>query len=147
MLAATYNNWNASLASIETIPGIVWALALDPLPPSFYARHASTNSMGLPVTPDGESLVIAQLTSSWDNEADDETVERAARALIERIERDAKELNAYEPFLYLNYAAAWQDPIASYGEESVERLRRVSREVDPKGVFRDGVKGFKIPGL
>ncbi|KAL3451767.1 hypothetical protein BJX65DRAFT_266833 [Aspergillus insuetus] len=147
MLAATYNNWNASLASIETIPGIVWSMALDPLPPSFYARHADTNSMGLPNAPDGEPLVIAQLTASWDNEGDDETVERAARALIEGIERDAKELNAFNPFLYLNYAADWQDPIASYGEESVERLKKLSGEVDPRGVFRDGVKGFKIPGL
>ncbi|KAL3485816.1 hypothetical protein BJX62DRAFT_247234 [Aspergillus germanicus] len=144
MLNATYNNWNTSLASIETIPGIVWALALDPLPPLFYARHADTNSMGL--SDASGSLVIAQLTVSWDDEADDETVKRAARALIEGIERDAKALDAYEPFLYLNYAAEWQDPIASYGEESVERLRRVSREVDPRGVFRDGVKGFKIPG-
>ncbi|CEL03427.1 hypothetical protein ASPCAL04582 [Aspergillus calidoustus] len=146
MLNATYNNWNASLASIEHIPGIVWSLSLEPLPPSIYARHANTNSMGLPDTPDGESLVVSQLSVSWDNEEDDETVERVARALVEGIERDAKALDAYEPFLYLNYAAEWQDPIASYGGESVERLRSVSREVDPRGMFRDGVKGFKIPG-
>jgi FAD/FMN-containing dehydrogenase len=146
MLNATYSNWNASLASIEHIPGIVWSLSLEPLPPSIYARHANTNSMGLPDTPDGESLVVSQLSVSWDNEEDDETVERVARALVEGIERDAKALDAYEPFLYLNYAAEWQDPIASYGGESVERLRSVSREVDPRGVFRDGVKGFKIPG-
>jgi hypothetical protein len=145
MLNATYNNWNTSLASIESIPGIVWSLALDPLPPSFYAQHANTNSMGL--SDASGSLVIAQLTASWDDEGDDETVQEAAHALIKGIECDAKRLGAYEPFLYLNYAAEWQDPIASYGEESVERLRRVSREVDPRGVFRDSVKGFKIPGL
>ncbi|KAJ0425371.1 hypothetical protein BJY00DRAFT_274133 [Aspergillus carlsbadensis] len=142
MLNATYTNWNASLASIETIPGIVWSLSLEPLPPSIYARHANTNSMGL--SDASGSLVVSQLSVSWDNEADDETVERAARVLIEGIEHDARELDAYEPFLYLNYAAEWQDPVASYGEQSVERLRRVSKEVDPAGVFRE-VKGHKIP--
>ncbi|KAL2833613.1 putative oxidoreductase [Aspergillus pseudoustus] len=144
ILNATYTRWNASLASVKSIPGIVWALNLEPLPPAIYARHARTNSLGLSDASD--ALVVTQLSATWDDERDDETVERAARELIEGIERDARELGGYDEFLYLNYAAEWQDPIRSYGRESVERLRRVQREVDPQGVFRRDVPGgFKIP--
>ncbi|KAL2821471.1 hypothetical protein BJX63DRAFT_378188 [Aspergillus granulosus] len=143
ILNATYTRWNTSLVSIKTIPGIVWSLSLEPLPPSIFARHANTNSMGL--SDASQSLVVTQLSASWDDERDDEVVERAARELIEGIEEDAKGLGGYEKYLYLNYAAVWQDPIGSYGRESVERLQRVQGEVDPNGVFRRAVKGFKIP--
>ncbi|KAL3460314.1 hypothetical protein BJX64DRAFT_290313 [Aspergillus heterothallicus] len=144
VLNATYTRWNNSLSSVNTIPGIVWPLSLDPLPPSFYARHTNTNSLGLPDA--SGALVISQLSASWDNESDDETVELAARELIEGIKKDAKALDGYNEYLYVNYAARWQRPIESYGKESVERLRRVEREVDPRGVFRRDVPGgFKIP--
>ncbi|KAL2865154.1 FAD-binding oxidoreductase [Aspergillus lucknowensis] len=144
MLNATFHRWNASLPALQTIPGIVLALSLDPLPPSIYARFATENSMGLSETTG--SYVVAQLTATWENEEDDQTVEETARLLFDGIERDARRLGAYNPYLYLNYAAEWQDPIASYGRESVERLRRVRREVDPAGVFRGMVPGgFKVP--
>ncbi|KAI0097316.1 FAD binding domain-containing protein [Nemania sp. FL0031] len=47
---------------------------------------------------------------------------------------------------YLNYANGDQDPIASYGLESVERMRAVAMKYDPQGVFqRLRRSGFKIP--
>ncbi|KAL2820550.1 hypothetical protein BDW59DRAFT_150682 [Aspergillus cavernicola] len=144
MLNATYLRWNSSLASIEAVPGIVWSISLEPLPPSIYARAPRKNSLGLG---DGtEPLVVTLLSASWDDEADDARVEDAARGLFQGIEQDARRLDSYEPFVYLNYAAEWQDPVASYGRESVEKLQRVSRDVDPKAVFRTNMPGgFKIP--
>lgn len=52
------------------------------------------------------------------------------------------------PWLYLNYAAQDQDPIASYGADSVERLKAASRKFDPQGLFQRNVPGgFKLfPG-
>ena len=48
-------------------------------------------------------------------------------------------------WVYLNYAAEWQDPIGSYGAANVGRLMSVSRRYDPTGVFQELVKGgFKI---
>ncbi|EHA19834.1 hypothetical protein ASPNIDRAFT_123216, partial [Aspergillus niger ATCC 1015] len=62
------------------------------------------------------SLVVTLLSATWDDAADDARVEEAAK-----------------------------DSIASYGPESIERLRRISREVDPTGVFQNMVPGgFKI---
>ncbi|KAL6233355.1 hypothetical protein BDW75DRAFT_191822 [Aspergillus navahoensis] len=144
MLNATYLRWKSSLPAIEDVRGIVWSISLEPLPPAIYAREPTKNAFGLSNTTGPQ--VVALLSVSWEDEADDEKVRNTARSLFEGIEEDARRLDSYEPFLYLNYAADWQDPIASYGEESVEMLRRVSRDVDPKGVFREGLpRAFRIP--
>ncbi|KAL4816909.1 hypothetical protein BDW67DRAFT_40086 [Aspergillus spinulosporus] len=144
MLNATYLRWKSSLPDIEGVRGIVWSVSLEPLPPAIYARAPTKNALGLSDTTG--SQVITLLSVSWEDETDDERVQNTARALFEGIEEDARRLNSYEPFLYLNYAAHWQDPIASYGEKSIEMLRRVSRAVDPQGLFREGMPGgFKIP--
>lgn len=47
---------------------------------------------------------------------------------------------------YLNYVWDEQDPIASYGKESVKLLQKVQRKYDPTNVWERLVKGgFKIP--
>jgi hypothetical protein len=50
-----------------------------------------------------------------------------------------------DPFLYLNFAAQWQDPICSYGEESVAFLKQVAQAYDPDGIFQTlAPGGFKL---
>ncbi|KAL4988714.1 hypothetical protein BDW68DRAFT_176682 [Aspergillus falconensis] len=144
MLNATYLRWKSSLPVIEDVRGIVWSISLEPLPPAIYARAPTKNAFGLLDTTGPQ--VVTLLSVSWEDEADDERVRNTARALFEGIEEDAHRLDSYEPFLYLNYAADWQDPISSYGKKSIEMLSKVRRDVDPNGVFREGMPGgFKIP--
>lgn len=143
MLKAVYNRWNSSLAAVSEIQGLSWSISLEPLPPAIYARSPDSNALGLSDTTG--ALVITLLAATWANEADDAFMEKTARDLFDGIEEDARRLGAYHPYKYMNYAAEWQDPIASYGEGSVEMLSRVSKHVDPKGVFREDVPGFKIP--
>ncbi|KAF5009450.1 hypothetical protein FDECE_4333 [Fusarium decemcellulare] len=46
---------------------------------------------------------------------------------------------------YLNYADYTQDPLASYGAENVEFIRKVAEKYDPTGVFQTRLPaGFKI---
>lgn len=145
MLHATYQRWKTSLPAIENVPGMSWALSLEPLPAAIFAKEATKNAMGLADTK--TSLMVTLLSATWDNIEDDTKVEEAAKALFEGIEDDAKRLGAYHPYVYLNYAAPWQDPIASYGPESVRKLQRVIQEVDPAGDFKKLMPGgFKIPG-
>ena len=43
------------------------------------------------------------------------------------------------------YGAVWQDVLAGYGEESLERLRTVARRYDPGRVFQELCGGgFKV---
>lgn len=143
MLNATYGLWQNSLSEIKSVSGITWSLSLEPLPPAIYMKGASTNSLGLGKRT--KSLVVMLLTASFKRVADKQKVEAASQRFISAVEDEARRQNAYDPWVYLNYAAPWQDPISSYGEESLKRLREVRKRVDPHGVFTHNAPGgFKI---
>ncbi|KJZ77354.1 hypothetical protein HIM_03078 [Hirsutella minnesotensis 3608] len=143
MIRATYDAFNASLQSLQDVKGLMWAVNLEPLPPQIYARGAADNTLGL--TDRQGSLVVCLLSPSWPDQAHDEQVYAAARSLMEDIEDRAKILGVYDPYIYLNYAAPWQEVIASYGKESVRSLRELRARVDPHDFFTNSVVGgFKI---
>ncbi|ROW15544.1 hypothetical protein VPNG_02332 [Cytospora leucostoma] len=146
MIRETYAAFDASLPAIQHLTGIMWALNLEPLPPQIYARAAADNALGLGGRKG--SLVICLLSPAWQDASQDEQVYAAARALMDDVEARAKKLGVYDPYVYMNYAAPWQDVIGGYGEESVARLRALRVRVDPDGVFTSRVEGgFKIPSL
>ncbi|KAI3391161.1 hypothetical protein diail_7808 [Diaporthe ilicicola] len=144
MIRETYAAFNASLAAVKDLTGIMWSLNLEPLPPQIYARGAGDNALGLA----GRSgtLAVCLLSPAWADAGQDDQVYAAARALMDDVEARARRLGAYDPYVYLGYAAPWQDAIASYGAESVAELRALRARVDPGEVFtRRVVGGFKIP--
>lgn len=141
------NAWNASVPSVQDIPGLVWAIVLEPLPAIFYARHAKSNALGMSDR-EGKALMIVMLSVTWSNSDDDERVGKAAKMLIETIQQSLSNLGMLDPFIYLNYAAAWQKPILSYGGAIVEQLLRIREKYDPHRIFTDLVPGgFKIPNF
>lgn len=111
-----------------------------------YQRRATTNVLGL--ADRTEALVIVELSVSWANESDDSLVNTTARAVVDGIIAEAKNLGGYDPYIFANYANKdqAQDVIGSYGSDSVAFLRKVRREVDPKGVITRMIPGgYKIP--
>lgn len=144
MLLAAYAAWNSSLQSIQNLTGVTWVINLEALPPQFYARGAADNALGL--ADRSGSLAICLVSPTWPDEAQDEQIYAAAHALLNDIESRAKKLGVYDPYIYLNYAAPWQDVIASYGVASVSKLQKLRAMVDPGGLFTRKVPGgFKIP--
>lgn len=64
---------------------------------------------------------------------------------IADLDEFAKSVGADNPWKYLDYAYETQDPLASYGEENLQKLRDVSKKYDPEGVFQIMVPGgFKV---
>lgn len=64
---------------------------------------------------------------------------------IEGIESYAESINGNVGFRYLNYCSSSQDPLATYGEESMRKMREVAAKYDPSGVFQTRVPGgFKL---
>ncbi|KAI0100865.1 putative oxidoreductase [Nemania sp. FL0031] len=144
VLNATWTCFNEIVPVIQGIDGIVWSLVLEPLPPAIYARHSKLNSLGL--VNRTEPLIVVLLTASWSNVTDDEVVNRAAEKLLTDVESAAQKLEGWDPYKYLNYAGDSQDPIRSYGRQSLTHLKYVRSQVDPKGIFTYQVPGgFKIP--
>ncbi|KAK9420126.1 putative FAD-binding PCMH-type domain-containing protein [Seiridium unicorne] len=143
-IKAAFDRWNATVADVSQVSNIIWAFVLEPLPPAIYARAAEGNSLGLENRT--EPLIVALLSATWTNATDDLVVTKAAKAFFDAVDADGRQSGTYDPYIYLDYADQDQQVIASYGSESVRRLRQVQRRVDPLGVFTVQVPGgYKIP--
>ncbi|KAF7539057.1 hypothetical protein G7054_g2487 [Neopestalotiopsis clavispora] len=137
----------------ETVPPeAVWysLLQLQPITVPMVAAGRGLNSLGL------ENDIAASgggpgIMSSITMQVDSSELEATLYALALEAEKDIEEYaasmgNGLWQWRYLNYADLTYDPIASYGEQSVERIRVVSHKYDPEGVFQYLRKsGFKIP--
>ena len=61
--------------------------------------------------------------------------------MINEIKAKSIEPGTDNPFIYLNYAGEFQDPLGGYAKANVEKLKALARKYDPKGVFQKLVKG------
>lgn len=69
----------------------------------------------------------------------------ALKAMFSEIGSYATSLEKNVDFLYLNYCGDSQDPLSTYGEENLKKMREASAKYDPTGVFQERVPGgFKI---
>ena len=81
------------------------------------------------------------LGCGWSLEADDKTALETSTKFLNKVDEVAASKGLSFTFLYLNDAAMDQRPIDSYGHENVQRLKKISREYDPDGVFQTLAKG------
>ena len=127
------------------VTGLIYTMTLQPLPYTIYSKSAATGGNILGLDRFDEDLINVLFTLSWLLPTDNATIEAAVQKLESDILALEKEMGVYNEFVYLNYAAEWQDPIAGYGEDNVEFLKGVSKKYDPNGVFQTGVPGgFKL---
>ncbi|KAJ0125967.1 Uncharacterized protein HZ326_30926 [Fusarium oxysporum f. sp. albedinis] len=72
---------------------------------------------------------------SWTDSSMDDAAYSLAEDFIANFQKLAKSLNAFHPFIYINYANKGQDVFASYGNDNHKRLTEVQKALDPRGVF------------
>jgi hypothetical protein len=90
-------------------------------------------------------LIVVLLSPSWPDAASTDEVQQATRHVISLLESCAEAKGLLLKFQYLNYAAPYQTPLESYGEENLQFMRTVSEEYDQEGVFQKRVPGgFKL---
>jgi hypothetical protein len=140
-LEAVHKTYRDGIVKIKEhgIKDMSWTLVLQPLLPE-WARKGDTNPLGL-ASSSSEPLVIVSFTVNWTLGKDDELVQRITREATEQIDEFAEKKGTAHRYRYLNYCAVWQKPFDGYGEENLEFLRRVSREVDPEGLMQRGCTG------
>ena len=144
-LKAVHEAYRDGIAKIKEhkIKGISWTLVLQPLLPE-WAQKDDTNPLGLSLS-SSEPLAIVSFTVNWALGKDDDLVERVTREAIEQIDAYAEQKGTGHRYRYLNYCAGWQKPFEGYGEENLEFLKGVSKDVDPEGLFQKGCTGgFKL---
>ena len=151
--------------------GIIWSIALEPLPTVFtqYGPLKAGNSMGttpedgnsigkLMSTPhqiilrvrqercasakaDSHLLTVVLYSALWANSSANVLVEEAVKEIEDNMEKLAQNAGLSKKFLYMAYANKGQGVIQSYGQTNVQTLREVSAKFDPRGVFQKKVPG------
>lgn len=130
---------------LETVPNSQWAFSLQPMPSVISARSSDSGGNVLGLSEADGNLFNLLLNPAWDRAGDDHAFDSRAKEMLEKLEVKAKELEADHPFLYLNYAAPWQNPISGYGSKEGDFLRDNSKTYDSTGLFQTGMPGgFKL---
>ncbi|EQB55635.1 hypothetical protein CGLO_04413 [Colletotrichum gloeosporioides Cg-14] len=121
-------------------------MVLQPLPVSF-GKHSTVrggNMFGLEHIKD-DCVLLVWTVEVATPELRTTVAFPALKGAIDEIEACAKSVNGNVKFRYLNYCDASQDPLGSYGEENVRKMREAAEKCDPAGVFQRRVPGgFKI---
>ncbi|KAI8184267.1 Bifunctional solanapyrone synthase [Colletotrichum sp. SAR 10_75] len=121
-------------------------MVLQPLPVSF-GKHSAVrggNMFGLEHIKD-DCVLLVWTVEVATPELRTTVAFPALKGAIDEIEAYAKSVNGNVKFRYLNYCDASQDPLSSYGEENVRKMREAAEKYDPAGVFQRRVPGgFKI---
>ncbi|KAF2009044.1 putative oxidoreductase [Aaosphaeria arxii CBS 175.79] len=136
--------WKTFSAELAMVPGLVNTILNQHLVPKTLRKAEARGGNSLGLDPN-RVVVIAMLSLTWTEAADDEKVRLAAIAFIKSVEAEAKKRRVYNRFIYLNYADLGQEVIEGYGKSQKNRLRAVSKKYDPAGVFQVAVPGgFKL---
>ncbi len=134
---------------LSSVPNLSFSLTIQPVPASSPSKSAASaadgNSLGLERSSSSAALVLCLISATWDTPTDDAQIASVAKSLNGAIVDAAKAKGLFNRWIYLNYAADFQDPIGGYGAENGARLRAVSRKYDPDQVFQKNVPGgFKL---
>lgn len=78
---------------------------------------------------------VVLLIARWDNASDDDSMMTFSNKWVEKATAATKKAGKHHPWLYINYANRDQDPYGGYGQENLQRLRRIQKSVDSEGVF------------
>jgi uncharacterized protein YqjF (DUF2071 family) len=114
--------------------------------PTVFSKHSverGGNVMGLDKLDRNTIMLLFDIAVKT---ADEEATARPLlRSYGEKMQEFAASKNGLVDWQFMNYADAYQDPLASYGPDNVEKIRAAARKFDPQGVFQTKAPGgFKI---
>ncbi|KAK4501903.1 hypothetical protein PRZ48_007712 [Zasmidium cellare] len=118
----------------------------QPLPSIVGQRGAEKGSNILGIDKLKENAIVL-LGSLAVNGIDQEALGRQKMLAWRRaLEKYSEDVGAAVGYRYMNYADASQDVLASYGEENLKMMLKVSQKYDPEGVFQTRAPGgYKLP--
>lgn len=97
----------------------------------------------IPLTIGRSTVFLVGIT--WDKPEEEPIFRATGEKMIEQLAAYAKSIDGLNEFIYLNYAHSTQNPLAGYGAENLQKLKRTSEKYDPKGIFQTAAPGgFKI---
>ncbi len=132
---------------LTKIEEILPCLILQPFTSLAMSHMSKNGGNALGLSEEDGPLVVLNLAWKWIHASDDEFVYGVYHKFMERAESAAKEMGLWHRFKYANYAEESKDVWSGYGEENLQRLKKIQREVDAMGVFTKGGlagSGYKL---
>jgi hypothetical protein len=74
--------------------------------------------------------------ADWKDPAAETSVRKACKIIADKCEEVSKKNGTYLPFKYANYSSRDQNPLASYGEKNLQKLKEIALKYDPEAVFQ-----------
>lgn len=110
---------------------------------TFVLQHVASSMATQGIARGGNPLNIHPETHQWwttlvdwENEKDDDVARAVSIDTVEQWKQLGQERGLYLPFVFMNDGSRNQNPIAGYGEESISRLREVSKKYDASQMFQ-----------
>jgi hypothetical protein len=145
LMSAMHAAWLSTLDRIKDVAGLSLSLGFFPLTKTLLASSVRSGGNAFDISPSDGPLLIVFIHPIWAEAGDDERVHREIGRLLDDFNEMAKESGKWHRYIFPNYGYVKSDVIAGYGEESVDRMRKVAKKVDPEGVFQKCVPGgFKL---
>ncbi|KAF2493614.1 FAD binding domain protein [Lophium mytilinum] len=145
-MTATYLE---EISPVQDVAGLEYPIALQLITKETLLKMQRNggNATPLPKEADEGPFLIMQLCPMWLARQDDEAVIGSIVRIMDKVVERAKEKGLYREYIYMNYGSEYQDVLGSYGDENYERLERIAKRYDPRGVFQTLNKGyFKFGG-
>lgn len=125
----------------------MFSLGYFPLTRALLRNSQAAGGNAMDIDPADGPLLIILLNPTWNSSDDDDRVHRVTEGLLATFKSLASAKNLLHRYIFTNYAYQKEDLFKSYGEESLMRLKEVSKKFDPDGIFQKAVPGgFKLLG-
>ncbi|KAI2777792.1 hypothetical protein F4815DRAFT_502114 [Daldinia loculata] len=144
-LNAASEIYTAELEPLKGVENVTLSLTLQPYPVLSMEQSTTHGGSSLGLDAAEGPLVSVLLLSYSKNKEDDNAVLEMMKGALDKIKADATERKQLVPFVYMNYAFSYQDPLGSYGLKNQTKLQEVSKRYDPHGLFQKAYPGgFKL---
>ncbi|KAH8647546.1 putative 6-hydroxy-D-nicotine oxidase [Tricladium varicosporioides] len=129
-----YTFWREQALAVYNETGANQTFVIQPVPVTLVEQGnlKGGNPLGLP----NESFQCWTTLVDWDDAQDDATVRAVSIATSAKWKRLGEERGLYIPFEYMNDASRDQNPLASYGNNNLLKLKAIAQKYDPSQVFQ-----------
>lgn len=140
-----HDNWQETLATIKDAEGFIFSFGFHPLTKALLTNSAKAGGNAMNISPADGPLFVILINPCWTKAQDDSRIITAVETLVAGFRQLATEKGLLHRYIFTNYAYHKDDVVAGYGQESVTKMKAVSKKYDPEGMFQKGVPGgFKL---